>query len=227
MEKQLKYKDVQKEMPIKKILENFKIKNSELEELLGAINQSANNKKRKFIDYRILSALISEIERIKIYELKNDTLALSTRNVFELNMIYRYTCLSDDNLKEWIGNKAKDEIEILEGILKLSENSNSDEERIIKERIDKINTTAQQQNLKVKKQLNTKSLAEKVGLVAEYNGLFKLYSKFIHPTSYLINSAPVDIESLQYKNIFLIQFQTYLYDLESRLRDFYISKHKS
>jgi hypothetical protein len=221
MENHRTYKDVKKEMPIETILENFENKISELKGLLELINHSDNNEERKFIDFRFLTATINEIQRIRINELSNDTLALSTRNVFELNLIYQYTCLSEENLKEWIGNKAKDEIEILEGMLKLSQNPNSDEEKVVKERIDKITTTAEKKNLEIKKQLSTKVIAEKVGLVAEYDSLFKLYSKFIHPTSYLINSAPSEINSLQYKNIFLIQFQIYLYDLESRLRDFY------
>ncbi len=81
-------------------------------------------------------------------------------------------------------------------------------------------------NYKISKQLNTKDLANKVGLIKEYEAFFKLYSKFIHPTSFLINSNPDTIHSLQFKNIFLMQFQDYLFDLETRLRAFYISKHE-
>lgn len=221
MRKPLTYKDIKNEMSPEKIIEKFEAKNIELKGLLELIKRSGNNRERKFIDYRILSAAIKEIQRISVHELNNETLALSTRNIFELNMIYQYTCLNDENLREWIGNKAKDEIEILEGMLTLSEKPNSEDEKIVKARIDSIKTTAQNNNYKISKQLNTKMLAEKVGLVKEYEGLFKLYSKFIHPTSYLINSNPEAINSLQYKNIFLMQFQIYLSDLENKLCIFY------
>lgn len=226
MKKQLTYKDVRKEMSIENIIKKFEEKKLELKGLLELIEQSGNNRERKFIDFRILSATIKEIQRISINELNNEILALSTRNVFELNMIYQYTCLNDENLREWIGNRAKDEIEILEGMLTLSEKPNSEDEKIFKARIDDIRTTAQNKNYKISKQLTTKMLAVKVGLINEYEGLFKLYSKFIHPTSYLINSNPEAVNSLQYKNIFLMQFQIYLSDLESRLRVIYTYKQE-
>lgn len=215
------YKDLKKEMSIEQIIEKFEKKNLELKNLLELIEQSANNRDRKFIDFRILSATIKELQKISINELHNESLALSTRNIFELNMIYQYTCLSDVNLQEWKGNSVYDEIEIFQGILKLSENPNHESRKIIQSRIDTLKATVQNKNIKISKQLNTKNLAEKVGLVNEYEGLFKLYSKFIHPTSYLLNSNPEDINSLQYKNIFLMQLQIYLSDLETKLRDFY------
>ena len=159
---------------------------------MNVIEQSNVNRERKSIDYRIVLTAISKIQSIKLYELKNDTLALSTRNVFELNIIYKYTHLSNDNLKEWIGNRIKDETEILDGMLKLSEQPNSSVEEIIQDRINEINKVAQDKNIVVRKQINTRVLAEKVGLFSEYEGLFKLYSKFIHPTSFLINSGYFD-----------------------------------
>lgn len=226
MKKHLTYKDVRKEMSIQNILKKYEEKNLELKGLLELIEQSGNNRERKFIDFRILSATIKEIQRISVNELNNETLALSTRNVFELNMIYRYTCLNDENLREWIGNRANDEIEIINGMLTLSEKPNNEDEKIAKARIDNIRTTAQNKNYKISKQLTTNVLAEKVGLIKEYKGLFKLYSKFIHPTSYIINSNPEAVNSLQYKNIFLMQFQIYLSDLEARLRVIYTNKHE-
>jgi hypothetical protein len=224
MEKQLTYKDVKKEMPIEDVLKNFEKKNSELKELLEMIKKAGSNSERKSIDYHILSATIKELYRINTNGLNNETLALSTRNVFELNMIYQYTCLCEENLCEWIGNNANDQIEIYEGILKLSENHNSEDKKTLKDTIDTIRTNAKNKNYKISKQLTTRTLAEKVGLIKEYEGLFKLYSKFIHPTSFLINSNPDTVNALQFKNIFLIQFQIYTSDLESRLRDFYTSK---
>lgn len=184
MEKKLTYKDVKKEMPIEDILKNFEENNLELKGLLETIKKAKNNRERKSTDYHILSATIKELHRININGLTNETLALSTRNVFELSMIYQYTCLCEENLCEWIGNNANDQIEIFEGMLKLSENPNSADEKTLKDTIDAIRTNAKNKNYKISRQLNTRILAEKVGLIKEYEGLFKLYSKFIHPTSF-------------------------------------------
>jgi hypothetical protein len=222
MKKAKTYSDITKPMLVDDILKNFDAKVLELNKLLEHISQNdTQNKEKRFIDTKILLKAIKEFKRIKDSNLDNEVLAYATRNMFELNMIYQYTCINNDNLREWIGNKAQDEIEIYEGILKISEKPNSIEEKIIKDRIDHIKALAQKHNYKLSKQLTTKTLSERVGLVKEYDGLFKLYSKFVHPTSWLINSKDEEINSLQYKNIFLIQFQTYLYDLESRLHDFY------
>ncbi len=114
------------------ILKNFDNKSSELKGLLEMIKKAGINRERKSIDYHILSAAIKELNRIIINGLNSETLALSTRNIFELNMIYQYTCLSEENLCEWIGNSANDQIEIFERMLKLFENSNSEYEKILK-----------------------------------------------------------------------------------------------
>jgi hypothetical protein len=213
-------------MSVDDVLKNFGAKYIELKGLLDFMlkGDSSGNDYRRFVDINVLRRAITELQRIGKNALDNEAVAHAARNMFELNMIYRYTHIQTDNLKEWIGNKCQDEIDILEGILKLSESAGSDNERILKERLSHIRATAEKHDIKVSKQLTTKALADKVGLATEYEGLFKLYSKFVHPTSWLINSKDEEVSSFEYKTILLIQFQTYLYDLEGRLSEFYDHK---
>jgi len=217
------YGDVTKFMSVDDVLKNFGVKFLELKGLLDFISkgESSGNDYRRFVDINVLTRAITELQRIGKNTLDNEAVAHAARNMFELNMIYRYTHINTDNLKEWIGNKCQDEIDILEGILKLSQSPGSDNEKILKERLSHIRLTAEKHNIKVSKQLTTKALADKVGLTTEYDGLFKLYSKFVHPTSWLINSKDEEVTSSEYKTILLIQFQTYLFDLEGRLSEFY------
>jgi len=210
-------------MSVDDVLKNFGVKYLELKGLLDFISKDKSSGKdyRRFVDINVLTRAITELQRIGKNTLDNEAVAHAARNMFELNMIYRYTNINTDNLKEWLGNKCQDEIDILEGVLKLSQNLDSDNERILKERLSHIRLTAEKHSIKVSKQLTTKALADKVGLATEYDGLFKLYSKFVHPTSWLINSKDEEVTSFEYKTILLIQFQTYLYDLEGRLSEFY------
>lgn len=223
MGKRKTYGDLNKFRSVDNVLEAFGVKFAELTELLDFISKGNNseNDYRRFVDSNILQRAIKELQRIGKNTLDNEAVAHASRNMFELNIIYRHTRMSDENLKDWLGNKFQDEIEILEGILKLSENPGSDHELILQERIRHIRATAQKHQIKLSRQLTTKTIAAKVGLIDEYDGFFKLYSKFVHPTSWLINSKNDKVSSFEYKTILLVQFQTYLFDLEGRLSEFY------
>jgi hypothetical protein len=61
-------------------------------------------------------------------------------------------------------------------------------------------------------------MAEKVGMKAEYDGYYKFYSKYIHPSSWLINKSTAEDG---YREILVMQTFIYGYETAKLLGDGY------
>jgi hypothetical protein len=68
------------------------------------------------------------------------------------------------------------------------------------------------------KPLPVVTLAQEVGLEEERKSLFKMFSKLVHPSSYLVNSGNVMTDA-QTRGVLLLHFQLYLCDLFKRATD--------
>lgn len=150
-------------------------------------------------------------------EVKN--IAWRTRNIFEINLIIRYILQSKENLDCWMGQFAYDEIQILEGYLELAENKSHPSLKIIKGRLDKIKNICEKHRIEPKKFLHISELAKKTGVYDEYKSLYKLYSKYAHPSSWIINASFEKVNSIEYLNMLLINVQKYAWDLYRRISE--------
>jgi hypothetical protein len=144
-----------------------------------------------------------------------DAIALPVRNVFELNIIVRYVLTSDDNLARWVAEVATDERVILEGILKLSEGDSLEAERQLRERLKQIEATLKRHGKSASRTQQVSALAAAVNLKTEYDAFFKLYSKYVHPSSWLVNSPPEHLD--EWKPILALQAQLYAADTFARI----------
>ena len=52
-------------------------------------------------------------------------------------------------------------------------------------------------------------LAKQTNNKAEYESFFKLYSKYIHPSSWIVNSQANEYDNPIFRNIFVLQGQHY------------------
>ncbi|MGH7492959.1 MAG: DUF5677 domain-containing protein [bacterium] len=57
--------------------------------------------------------------------------------------------------------------------------------------------------------LRLSELAKKVDMEKEYKAFFKLYSKYVHPSSWIIIGAEEEINGSMYRDTFLLQLQVY------------------
>lgn len=62
-------------------------------------------------------------------------------------------------------------------------------------------------------------LAKLVGCEAEYTAMFKFMSKYVHPSSWLINKPVEETQSDTYRNILVIHAQLYAADSYERVRE--------
>lgn len=173
---------------------------------IGQINDFVGFSFRNLITYSALlvDRLISTIDQPIEFS------AWTARNLFECYLISVYIVTDPLKAKEFLVQKASDELEINEGILSLK-NVNTKKETLkpIHDRIEHIKTTMKNHGLIQSKHWTVSMLANQTGNKDEYDAFFKLYSKYVHPSSWLINGKTNEFDNLTYKNIFLIQAQYY------------------
>jgi hypothetical protein len=143
--------------------------------------------------------------------------AFCTRTVFELDLRLRHVLLSEANLKTWIAEAAKDRLELLEGMIALGETGDS-KVQVLRGEQKRIEAIIAKHQLRQARPLAVATLAQEVGLEEERKSLFKLFSKLVHPSSYLVNSGNI-MSDTQMRHVLLLHFQLYLLDLVKRVTD--------
>jgi len=181
----------------------------------------ANIKSKKRDD---LTVALSNMIRKAAFEMKHlasaypdsvDILAWSARNLFEINLITR-TILESD-LVCWLGQRANDEIDVIKGVLDLADDPSSDECAILQRRISEIEDMCKRHGIVPAKPFKIMDLAKHFNLEKEYRSLYKLFSKYVHPSSWRINGDQEALASTAALNIFIVYAQLYSGDLYSRV----------
>ncbi len=146
-------------------------------------------------------------------------LGFLTRSLFELNIITRYVLMSEENLKRFGGEFVVDKTQILRGLLLFSKDSSKETVEALEKEIARIKTIAEKHALPIQKSELIRDRAKRVGLSEEYDALYKLFSKYVHPSSYTINASSEEVHSNEVRNIFLIYSQIYAGDMFQRIKD--------
>lgn len=208
------FKDIAKN--IKKINDNYK---RVLSFARGAKNIERTNKNVALVNIasgvnRCLNLINNNIS--VSYDIS--LVALCTRNIFELNIRARAILDSDTAVNIWMEELAMDKKQIYDAILTIADERHSKQVDILENAKLEIKKLLDKHGLKeINRPETVKSLSENVGLMDDYNILFKLFSKLLHPTSYLINDFD-DASSLNNFNILIIHLQLYSVDLLERLK---------
>lgn len=205
-------------------LTDVEIKLASLENSLNTLgSRIRTNLKRNELNLVLHNLVVRsafEVARLKKWIQESIELpAWCARNLFELNLILRFVLQSEENLKNWMGQLATDEIQILEGILELAEEKNDPRVKILNERITEIRRLGSKHKIELKPPIPISGLASKVGMQSEYRAFFKLYSKYVHPSSWIVNGPKERIDSLEYWNTFVIQAQIYATDTYERVSE--------
>jgi hypothetical protein len=150
-------------------------------------------------------------ERSKEYEhAPIEFIANMARNMFETYLLVAYILSEPSKAKEFIGQKASDELEIAEGFLSLT-NKNTPEQTInsIQNKIHFVKNLMTNNSIPTGKHWSVKELAFKTKNRVEYDAFFKLHSKYIHPSSWIVNSKTFDYDAPEFRSIFISQCQIY------------------
>lgn len=131
------------------------------------------------------------------------------RNLFETYLLCEYLLRDTNRAKKFIAQKGIDELQISEGLLSLSKDPKDPSAAPVKARIDHIRRTLAKHGLAESSHWSVSMLAKDVGCREDYEAFFKLYSKYVHPSSWTVNAEPSEIDNPSIRNIFLVQAQYY------------------
>jgi hypothetical protein len=121
------------------------------------------------------------------------------RYLFELDLTTQYVLSSEENLMRFVGEAGRDKIQILEGLcglpdIILKEDARlKKDQRVMEEEIAKIRASAKKLHFPLNKPDSFAAKARIVGDKLEYEALYKIFSKYIHPSSYSITVGYEDL----------------------------------
>ena len=188
--------------------------NKELNSIVAEINDKATKlAKNNESDYLVfalrgLSSYTSILfdRLIRNQNAPIEYLAISARNLFECYLLIAYVINEPSRAKEFISQKAFEEIEINEGFLSLKTKTTSETSlKMIHDRMDYIKKLMKSAELTPSKHWNVSHLALQTNNKIEYAAFFKLYSKYVHPSSWIVNSHNFEYDNPVFKNIFYSQ----------------------
>jgi len=154
-----------------------------------------------------------------------DYIAILSRNLFECYLLTTYIINDSSKAEEFISQKAYEELEINEGFLSITSTNTS--ETIIKsiqDRMDYIKKIMKKHELNPSKNWNVNYLAKQTNNELEYKVFFKLYSKYVHPSSWIMNSHKHEYDNPIFKNIFILQGQHYSSCITKLISDYLNNK---
>ena len=142
--------------------------------------------------------------------------ALAARNTFELYLRFKYLLQSNENCQTWREEAPTDQLQIYEGFLKL--NPPEQMRKVFESEMERVTQHAAGRGLEPKRLMTVRELARATNLDAEYDGFYKLYSKFIHPSSFLTN-WPDAASTPMYREAFSYNLQVYGHLILSELNE--------
>jgi len=118
------------------------------------------------------------------------TLASATRNLFECTFIVEYICASKANLNRFQGDSAVDELELLDKLeaLEKRQPGYSPSPGVQARKAQRV-AEAAAHKLTGSRPLQPRHYAKAVGRAAEYDELYRFYSKFTHATAWIIQGG--------------------------------------
>lgn len=107
---------------------------------------------------------------------------------------------------------------MLEGFLSLADRADPGLRKGIEDEISRIKSSAAENALELRKPLSTADLAREVGCEEEYAALFKFMSKYVHPSSWLVNLPQSFTGADVYRFVLCTHLQIYSLDSYQRVR---------
>ena len=215
-----KIKDIVAHMPDHQVSEHLKKLSSTVGALARDIGIRTERSNASVAYANLANRTATELSRLASFYLSDiEGAAWCARNIFEINLVLRYISRGTENLHRWMGQFAGDEKQIIEGFLTLSSDSNLPEKKVLQDRLVAIDAITARHNIQASGPFNIKTIADQEQLGEEYVGLYKLFSKYVHPSSWLVNASAESVQSKEYLNIFVIYAQLHASDSYSRLGD--------
>jgi hypothetical protein len=185
----MKYRDIVRFGSYDEVIGNIKAIHDAMLSVGNRIETLLERNNRNVVLENLLQSSVNNLDTlISLKPEQNTIIAWATRNLYELNLITRFVLESEDQMNQWIAQSAKDEIELWEGFITLADKEKHlNEIDAINKRIDWVKKAVEKHGLEMTKFPATIQLAKNLKLADEHAGFYKIYSKFVHPSSILVN----------------------------------------
>lgn len=192
--------------------------NKELNKIVSGIDEKISQLiKKNETDYFLLAlrGLVHYTRTIfrRLTDKQNipiEYIAFSARNLFECYLLVDFILKYPSKAKVFISQKPYEELEINEGFLSLkTENTSETAIKMIHDRIDYIKKLTKDYDLTPRRRWSVSHLALETNNKLEYDAFFKLYSKYVHPSAWIMNSHDYEYDNPVFRQIFISQGQFY------------------
>jgi hypothetical protein len=128
--------------------------------------------------------------------------SLSIRNLFEIFLIFKHIYSDEKALLSWWGQSHKDSKEVKVGFITLMEKRGLDTSELLEVQNFEDESLAQSP-FHSKGAFQIRNLAEKYGYLDDYQFIYKLSSKLVHPSSMKVMSYDTMTENTNYLSVVL------------------------
>lgn len=146
-------------------------------------------------------------------------LAFCLRNIFEIHLCSRFVQINENNLQIWCLEAQYDKDELLDVLKKLIPDDSEISTAIKQEKIRRQTLFEKNDMQMPDNYLRTRAMAKVLGKESEFLTFHKITSKFIHPTSFLVNSSQEEIQRDEYRKTFIIHILLYSWDIHDNIEN--------
>jgi hypothetical protein len=172
--------------------------------LLATIQGRFERNDRNLCFFNLGFRAVNELRRVgRDVEGPIEELAWSVRNLHEIDLTLRYIMQEEEKLNEWIAQMLTDEKDVVEGFLTLSSQFTDADRLRLQERLQRIQDAAKRFGTPMRRPWAMRQLAQATGREKEYEISYKFFSKFVHPSSWIINYRSEKTNAAEYRNLIL------------------------
>ncbi len=188
--------------PLAEVGEHVSDLASSLDSLLATVQQRLQRDNRNLAFFNLGRRAYYEVRRVASRpEDSIEELASSVRNLHEIELTLRYLLQNEAHVNQWLGQAANDEREIVEGFLMLQNKMTPEDVANSNARLKALEDTCSRLGFERRKPWTMRQLSRSSKRTREYDTFYKFYSKFVHPSSWLVNGQSAEEQSASYKNL--------------------------
>lgn len=173
-----------------------------LHSLLLTIQSGFDRENRNLAIFNLGRRAAQEVERATVWLLEgNELIAWTVRNLYEIHLILEKVLQSEESLNQWLSQFFKDDLEIIEGFQTIRDSYPLAVNELQDRQQEAIRQTCDRLGIEMSRAWRVSDLARSVGREGEYRMIYKFLSKYVHPTSWMINANSDRTNSDFYRNL--------------------------
>jgi hypothetical protein len=173
-----------------------------LHSLLLTVQSAFDRDNRNLAIFNLGRRAAEEIDRAKVWlSESNELLAWSVRNLYEIHLTLKRVLQSEESLNQWMGQYFNDDREIIAGFQELRDRYPAPVNELHDRQQEALKKVSDKLGIEMSRPWRVPELARSVGSEVEYRMFYKFLSKYVHPTSWLINANPDRTNSDHYRNM--------------------------